>query len=220
MARRGLIRVRERVAAAAARAGRDPGDVTIVAVTKGRGMAEIGDVYEFGHRDFGENRPEELAAKAPHLPSDARWHLVGPVQRRKVEAAAPHTHLLHSMDRAALARRWAALDRPPPVLVQVNMAAEPQKHGVSPNAVADLVALSSELGLAVRGLMAIPPLPARPEDSRSWFVALAELRDELAARFPSVRELSMGMSDDFEVAVEVGASFIRVGRAIFDAEPA
>jgi pyridoxal phosphate enzyme (YggS family) len=215
MAAGGLSVVRSRLAAAAARGGRDPADVTLVAVSKGRSPEAIMAVYEEGHRVFGENRPEELAEKAPLLPGDITWHMVGTVQRRKVALAGPHTALLHSLDRESLVARWAALPEPSPVLVQVNLAREPQKHGVDPSGVSALVALAGDAGLDVQGLMIIPPLPERPEDSRRWFIGLRELRDELCDRHPTLRELSMGMTDDFEVAVEEGATFIRVGRAIF-----
>jgi pyridoxal phosphate enzyme (YggS family) len=213
---RGLTAVLQRVGAAAGRAGADPDAVTLVAVSKGRPIEAIEELYDAGHRDFGENRPEELAAKAPRLPDDIRWHMVGTIQRRKAAAAAEHAVLIHSLDRDSLARRLSGLDRSPPVLVQVNLAGEAQKHGVVPEAVGGLIELARGLGLDVRGLMLIPPVPSVPEDSRRWFVGLRELRDRLAAVHVGLDELSMGMTDDFEVAVEEGASIIRVGRAIFD----
>lgn len=212
----GLRAVVQRAAGAARRSGRLPEDVTLVAVSKGRSDNEILSVYEAGHRDFGENRPEELAAKAPRLPHDIRWHMVGSVQRRKVSAAADHAGLIHSLDRESLANRLAAHQGAPPVLVQVNVAREEQKHGVAPDETEALVAGAMDLGLDVIGLMIIPPVPHVPEDSRRWFVELREMRDALRERWPRIRELSMGMTDDFEVAVEEGATFIRVGRAIFD----
>ncbi len=213
----GLTVVRERVAGAAARVGRDPDDVTIVAVSKGRSVPDIETLYDAGHRDFGENRPEELASKAPLLPDDIRWHMVGTIQRRKAALAAANSHLIHSLDRESLARRLAALDRVPPVLVQVNLAGEEQKHGAPPEEVDVLIGTAGSLGIEVRGLMIIPPLPDVPEDSRRWFAGLRTLRDRLAETDPHVTELSMGMTDDFEVAIEEGATLIRVGRAIFGA---
>ena len=162
----GLTSVRRRLALAAARSGRDASDVTLVVVTKGRSIEETMVLYEAGHRDFGENRPEELATKAPQLPADIIWHMVGTVQRRKVPLAASYTSLLHSLDREALARSWAGLDDPPAALVQVNVASEPRKHGVDTTDVASLVAMSEALGVTVAGLMVIPPIPEVPESSR------------------------------------------------------
>ena len=212
----GLTSVRSRLALAAARSGRDAGDVTLVVVTKGRSIEDTMALYEAGHRNFGENRPEELATKASQLPTDIIWHMVGTVQRRKVPLAAPHTSLLHSLDREALARSWARLEDPPAALVQVNVASEPQKHGVAPADVAGLVAASETLGMTVVGLMVIPPIPEVPESSRRWFEHARALRDEVAVDHPAVVELSMGMTDDFEVAIESGSTLIRVGRAIFE----
>lgn len=216
MATAGLTSVRRRLALAAQRSGRDARDVTLVVVTKGRSIEETMALYEAGHRDFGENRPEELATKASRLPPDIIWHMVGTVQRRKVPLAGPHTSLLHSLDREALARSWARLDDPPAVLVQVNVASEPQKHGVDPADVASLISMSEALGVTVAGLMVIPPIPEAPESSRRWFEQARALRAEVAVAHPDVVELSMGMTDDFEVAIESGSTLIRVGRAIFD----
>ncbi len=207
-----------RMEAAATRSERDPAGVTLVVVTKGRSPDEIMRVYDEGHRVFGENRPEELAAKAPQLPDDISWHMVGTVQSRKAALAAAHATLLHSLDREKLARRWADLGGSP-ALVQVNIAEEPQKHGVDPGGVDALVTRSIELGVVIRGLMIIPPQPVLAEDSRVWFEALRDLRERLRAGHPRIEELSMGMTDDFEVAIEAGASLIRVGRAIFEPGP-
>jgi len=128
----------------------------------------------------------------------------------------PITTLLHTMDRDSLAKAWwKGLGLAPPVLVEVNLGDEPQKAGVAPEQVLKTVGRFVELGLDVRGLMAIPPIPKVPEDSRPHFARLRELRDELVLEYPRATELSMGMTDDFEVAIEEGASIIRVGRAIF-----
>ncbi len=212
----GLAAVLRRSAAAVRRAGRRDDEVTLVAVSKGRPVGEVLQVYQAGHRDFGENRPEELAEKAPQLPDDIRWHMVGTIQRRKAAAAAEHAALIHSLDRESLAQRLAAQRSAPPVLVQVNVAREEQKHGVAPEDADTLIGGAIDLGLHVVGLMVIPPVPHVPDDSRHWFIELRRLRDTLAGRWPQVRELSMGMTDDFEVAIEEGATLIRVGRAIFD----
>ena len=212
----GYQQVTERVAAAARQAGRPPEGVTVVAVSKTKTPDEIMAVYEQGHRDFGENRAQEMLAKAPVLPNDIRWHFVGALQSNKARLIRPVAHLLHSMDRRSLAESWLkGPGRPPPVLLQVNVAEETQKSGVDPSEVPATLAWMTEMGLEVRGLMALPPLPEDPEESRPHFRLLRSLRDAVAGDYPGVVELSMGMTDDFEVAIEEGASIIRVGRAIF-----
>jgi pyridoxal phosphate enzyme (YggS family) len=211
-----LDTVRQRIAAAVQRSGRTADQVTLIAVGKTHPVDVLMQVYEAGHRDFGENRAGELAAKSAAMPPDVRWHFVGPLQRNKVRLVRPVVRLLHSMDRLSLGEAW--LKGPgtaPPVLLEVNLADEPQKSGVSVDdapAVADRLLT---LGVDLRGIMAIPPLVDAPEQSRQHFRRLARLGDELAARYPVMQELSMGMTDDFEVAIEEGATMIRVGRAIF-----
>jgi pyridoxal phosphate enzyme (YggS family) len=210
-----LGRVRERIAAAAARAGRAPEEITLVAVSKTATDAVLRAAYRLGQHDFAENRADPFVARAGLLP-EARWHFIGRLQGNKVRRVRPATHLLHSLDRPELASYWAkGPGRPPPVLVQVNLAGEAQKAGVAPEDVEAVVAAAAGLGLEVQGLMTIPPLPLRPEDSRPHFHALAALRERLAERWPGLGDLSMGMSDDFEIAVEEGATLLRVGRAIF-----
>lgn len=208
--------VLERVAEAAARVERDPASITLVAVSKTKSIEEIGAVYELGHRDFGENRAQEMAEKAARLPEDIRWHFVGSLQTNKARLVRPITHLLHSMDRESLAAAWAkGSGLPPPALLQVNTGREPQKSGVLPEEAAATVERILELGIEIRGLMSIPPIPESGEEQRPHFIALRELRDRLSADHSGIVELSMGMTDDFEVAVEEGSSIIRVGRAIF-----
>lgn len=208
--------VMERVASAAAKAGRSPDDITVVAVSKTMSPADILAVYEQGHRDLGENRAGELVDKAVELPDDIRWHFVGALQSNKARIVRGTVELLHSMDRRSLGKAWMkGQGLPPPVLAQVNVGDESQKSGVAPNEVASALDWMEELGLDVRGLMAIPPMPEKPEDSREHFITLRRLRDDVAPDHPSVVELSMGMTDDFEVAIAEGASIIRVGRAIF-----
>ncbi len=204
------------MAAAARRTGRTLDDVTLVAVSKGQPREAIMAAYDSGQRVFGENRAAELAAKAPDLPSDIAWHFIGSLQTRQAKVARPHTHLLHSLDRPRLVNSWSAAE-PPPALVQVNVAAEPQKHGAAPGETAALLELARERGVRCVGLMCIPPLVTNAEDNRKWFSALRELRDGLRGDFPDLIELSMGMTDDYEVAIEEGATLIRVGRAIFGA---
>lgn len=210
--------VSERMSLAVERSGRAPGDVILVAVSKTKSVEDILAVYEKGHRDFGENRAQEMAEKAAQLPDDIRWHYVGALQSNKARLIRPSTHLLHSMDRMSLASVWAkGQGTAPPVLVQVNTGEEPQKSGVIPGETESLVDRVLAMGIEVRGLMAIPPLSEDPEETRPHFRWLAVLRDRIRERSPGVTDLSMGMTDDFEVAIEEGASFIRVGRAIFGA---
>jgi hypothetical protein len=211
-----LTAIRIRMLAAAERAGRNPDAVTLVAVSKGKDIATILRAYEAGQRDFGENRAAELSAKAPQLPSDIRWHFIGSLQTRQAKLARPFTTLLHSLDRSRLVNAWGRETvEPPAALVQVNVSGEEQKHGVPPAAAAQLLEEATKREIRCVGLMTIPPLAATAEASRPWFVQLRELRDRLLERFPGLIELSMGMTDDFEVAIEEGATLIRVGRAIF-----
>jgi pyridoxal phosphate enzyme (YggS family) len=210
-----LAAVYARIGDAAVRSGRAASAVTLVAVSKSRSVDEILEAYEAGQRDFGENRVEEMLAKVPLLPPDVRWHFLGTVQSRKAAAVRPETFLLHSMDRMSLARRWAAPGEVPPCLLQVNVGREPQKHGVAPEAVEDVLDEMSGEGIEPIGLMAIPPAPEVPEAARPFFAEMARLAERTRHRRPRLVELSMGMTDDFEVAVEEGATIVRVGRAIF-----
>jgi PLP dependent protein len=196
--------------------GRDPSSVTLVAVSKTKPVLDIRHLYEEGHRDFGENRAQEMAEKAAQLPTDIRWHFVGSLQSNKARLIRPSTHLLHSMDRLSLAAAWLkGPGLPPPVLLQVNVGREPQKSGVLPEEASDVLDRLLDQGLRVEGLMAIPPLVANPEAQRPNFRALHRIRDDLATPETPLARLSMGMTDDFEVAIEEGATMIRVGRAIF-----
>ena len=206
----------QRARRATERAGRDPADLTVVAVSKGQPAEAVARVYESGHRDFGENRAQELAAKAAELPSDIRWHFVGSLQTNKVRSVRPVATLLQSMDRASLARAWVkGMGLPPPALIQVDLAGEPQKGGAAESGVPELVDLCAGLGIEVRGLMAIPPLAEDPDASRPWFRRLRRLAESMRDDYPQMIEISMGMTDDFEVAISEGATMIRVGRAIF-----
>jgi len=208
--------VTARVAEAAARSSRSPDDIVLVAVSKAQSAADILSVYERGHRDFGENRAQELAAKAPKLPEDIRWHFVGALQSNKARVVRPVAHLLHSMDRPSLGAAWLKGAGPaPPALLQVNLGRERGKAGADPEAVEPTLARLADSGVDIVGLTAIPPMPDNAEASRPHFRRLREMRDRLAAARPALTELSMGMSDDFETAIEEGATIIRVGRAIF-----
>ncbi len=211
-----LADVEARVSAACERAGRDRQDVTLVVVTKGRPVEAITSLYEEGHRDFGENRAQELRDKVPVTPRDIRWHFVGPLQSNKVRVVRPAASFLHSMDRESLATAWLkGPGKPPPVYVQVNIGEEDQKFGVTPADASEFCDLLGTLGITIVGLMAIPPVSDEPSEVRPYFAAMRQLRDRIVTEHPSITGLSMGMSDDFEVAVAEGATSIRVGRAIF-----
>jgi pyridoxal phosphate enzyme (YggS family) len=204
--------VRARIAAAATRAGRDPGSVTLVAATKMVPADRIAAALVAGVRDVGENRAQELLTKAPTLAgASPRWHFLGPLQRNKVKALARWVTCWQTIDRVAVG---AAVARHAPgarVLVEVNLGDEPQKAGCAPGETSALVDALRALGLVVDGLMAVPPLGADP---RPFFARLRQL----AAR-DALLELSMGMTDDFEIAVEEGATLVRVGRALFGERP-
>jgi pyridoxal phosphate enzyme (YggS family) len=202
--------VRARIAAAAARAARDPADVTLVAATKTVDAERVRAVVAAGVPDVGENRAQELLEKAPVV-DGARWHFVGTLQRNKVRALAPWIACWQSVDRGELGTEIARRAPGAHVLVEVNVAGEAQKGGCAPSEAPALVDVLRGHGLHVDGLMTVPPAAGDP---RQWFAALREL----AARL-GVHELSMGMSSDFDVAVEEGATMVRVGRALFGERP-
>ncbi len=211
-----------RIAAACHRAGRDPASVTLVAVSKTVPAERLRAAVTAGHEVLGENRVQEAAAKVAVVPGP-RWHLVGPLQANKARRAVEIFDVIEAVDSIELARRLdrvAGEIRPGrrlPVLLEVNVDADPTKAGFAPDAVAAaLPVLLAFPGLAVRGLMTIGRLVAVPDDARPTFAALRELAGDLRATNPSLGpELSMGMSDDFEIAVEEGATIVRVGRALF-----
>jgi pyridoxal phosphate enzyme (YggS family) len=206
--------VRERIAAAARRAGREPDQVQLVAATKTVPATRLRAVLAAGVADLGENRAQELLAKAPDLEGEAvppRWHFLGGLQRNKVRALAPWVVCWQSVDRPELAPVLARNAPGATVLIEVNLAGEPQKSGCAPDAAAVLRDTLAGHGLEVAGLMAVPPAH---DDPRPWFAALRALGERLG-----VRELSMGMTDDYEVAVEEGATIVRVGRALFGDRP-
>ncbi len=209
--------VAERMAAAARRVGRSPDEVTLVVITKGRDVERIRELYDLGIRDFGENRAQELVAKVDRLPPDIRWHFVGPLQTNKVRFVRPNVHLLHSMDRIKLARFWTRNPSgpPPPALLQVNIGNEPQKQGVAPDATEGAIGSFLSQGVELRGLMAMAPRVQEASQARPYFTRLRKLAESLSVRYPGMEELSMGMTEDYEVAIEEGATMVRVGRAIF-----
>ncbi|HZN56188.1 MAG TPA: YggS family pyridoxal phosphate-dependent enzyme [Candidatus Polarisedimenticolaceae bacterium] len=216
-----LEAVRSRLAAACARAGRDPSSVRLVAVTKTVSAATVREAIAAGQTLFGENRIQEALPKIAETGSGARWHFVGHLQANKARHAVGAFELIHGVDDASLAaeldRRAAARGIVQAVLAQANLAGEATKHGAGEDGLEALVeAVARAPHLDLRGLMIIPPPAEDPEASRPWFARLRGLRDVLARRVGrTLPELSMGMTDDFEVAIEEGATLVRVGRAIF-----
>ena len=215
-----LREVRERAAAAARRAGRSPSEAALVAIGKGHPARTLEEARVAGQTVFGESRGQELVSKYGVMSPDVEWHFVGPLQTNKVRMVRPRVALLHSFDRERLVRPWLKGEPPaPPALLQVNIGMEPQKQGVPPDRVIETFERWTSSGVEVSGLMAIPPMAADPEESRPYFVHMRRLRDDLSARVGAPLLLSMGMTDDFEVAIEEGSTMIRVGRAIFGSRP-
>jgi hypothetical protein len=222
-----LAEVRGRVAAAAARSGRPPSDVTLVAVSKTVPAALVAAAFAAGQRVFGENRVQEAIGKAENCGRGITWHLIGHLQRNKTKAAARFFDVVQSLDSLELAadldRRAGEADRRVRILVQVNVAGELTKSGIAAQEAPALVEAASRLPhLDLAGLMAIPPPPEKSADSRPWFARLRELRDRwdgTCCPRGTLRELSMGMSADYEVAIEEGATMVRVGSMIFGARP-
>jgi hypothetical protein len=210
-----LAQVQQRIVAAARGVGRDPASVRLIAVSKTFGAEEIGPVIAAGQHLFGENRVQEAKAKWPALKArfaDIELHLIGPLQSNKAREAVELFDVIHTIDRPkiaqALASEMSRLAKRPRLLVQVNTGEEPQKAGIAPREAAAFVGMCrSELKLDIEGLMCIPPVE---EEAAVHFAFLAKLARELG-----LAELSMGMSADFETAVELGATYIRVGSAIF-----
>lgn len=199
--------VRGRIAAAAARSGRDPSTVTVVAATKTMPAARVAEVIAAGVPDVGENRAQELLDKV--AVAGARWHFLGQLQRNKVRQLAPWVACWQSVDRTDLGLEIARRAPGARVLVQVNLGEEPQKGGCPPQDAPPLVDGLRAAGLDVAGLMTVPPHDGEP---RRWFARLRELAEGLG-----LAELSMGMTEDYDVAVEEGATVVRIGRAIFGA---
>jgi PLP dependent protein len=220
--------VKERMAKAAARVGRDPESITLVAVSKTVPVERIREAIEAGQHVFGENRVQEAQAKVQALGRAVRWHLIGHLQRNKVKVVCDLFDLIESVDSLALAQainaRAAQHGLMMPILVQVNIGDETTKSGV---AATEALALVQQVALlphvSVRGLMCVPPPVDTPEHARPYFAQLRTLAEWIARQqIPntSMTELSMGMSHDFEVAIEEGATMVRVGSAIFGPRPA
>ena len=227
-----LAAVTERVAAACARAGRSAADVSLVAVTKYTPLPLVRDLLSLGHRDLGENRPQQLITRATELNADPafaqspiQWHLIGQLQRNKVRAVLPYTHLIHSVDSLRLLERIdqiaAELSLRPQVLLQANVSGEASKSGFEPGELREQwsqIVACEHVDLA--GMMTMAPETEDADLISGVFAGLRTLREELAAELKpdqraGFRELSMGMSGDFEIAVEEGATLIRLGSVLF-----
>jgi len=218
-----LVRVRERIARAAERAGRNAEDITLIAVSKTFDTATVQQAVDAGARDLGENRVQEAITKVSTVKGDIRWHLIGHLQSNKARQAVEAFDVIHTIDSSQLADRLdriaGEIARKPDVLVQVDLAHEATKSGADETELPAIVeALDSARNLEFRGLMTLPPLFDSPEKTRPYFRRLREILDELNSRRATQRkltELSMGMTGDFEIAIEEGATMVRVGTAVF-----
>ncbi|MBO4873242.1 MAG: YggS family pyridoxal phosphate-dependent enzyme [Lachnospiraceae bacterium] len=218
-----LKTVEERIRTACLRAGRPRDSVQLIAVSKTKPAEAVAEAYAAGQRLFGENHAQEIVAKAPQLPKDIRWHFIGNLQKNKVKYLVGVADLIHSVNSEAIAaeieKQAAKRGLIQNVLLEVNVAEEASKQGASLEALGSLLSFcEAQPHLRLCGLMAVAPLTEDPEESRPYFIRLRQLREELAKQLKdpsSFRELSMGMSGDFEVAVEEGATYIRVGTSIF-----
>ena len=220
-----LERVREQITQAAAKAGRAVNEIELVAITKTHPAEKVREAVEAGHTVFGESRVQEARAKIPELPSNLRWHFVGHLQKNKIRNALPLFELFHGVDSLELAQemnRIAADDgERPRLLLEVNVAGEGSKFGFNAETLrAEIGSLLALSRLSIEGLMCIPPLAEEAEASRKFFLQLRELRDSLEKEFDvNFPHLSMGMTQDFSIAVEEGATLVRVGTAIFGERP-
>ncbi|PYL70765.1 MAG: YggS family pyridoxal phosphate-dependent enzyme [Verrucomicrobia bacterium] len=216
-----LDRVRERIAHAAAKSGRSTSDVELVVITKTHPVEKVREAIDAGQTLFGESRVQEARAKIPELPSNVRWHFVGHLQKNKVRHALPLFEMIHSVDSLALAQDMNRIAQEeglhPRLLLEVNVAGEWSKFGFAPDKLREqMEALLALPRLSILGLMTIPPLAEEAEASREYFVQLREVRDHLQTEFRvDLALLSMGMTQDFPIAVEEGATLVRVGTAIF-----
>ncbi|MEN9360148.1 MAG: hypothetical protein RL095_1683 [Verrucomicrobiota bacterium] len=215
---RRLAAVRERIAVAAHRSGREPAAVRLLPVTKFQPPEKVAALLELGEKAFAENRVQDLVERAQAWPQ-SEWHLIGPLQSNKAKSAAAHADWIHSIDSAELCVRLGRLavaaGRRPKVLIQVNVTGEASKSGCTPEELpALLAAAAAEPGLELKGLMTMGEAEASPEEIRAAFAQLRQLRDRHREAFPGLSELSMGMSGDFELAVEEGATLVRVGSSI------
>ena len=223
MIRTNIEAVEERICSACKRAGRDRSEVRLICVTKTKPVEMLQEAYDAGQRDFGENKVQEICRKKPDLPSAIRWHMIGHLQRNKVRQLIGQTAMIHSVDSLRLAETISAeavrAGIRIPVLIEVNMAGEESKFGLAKEDVEELVRAAAALeGIQISGLMTIAPYTEDPETNRPYFAGLRELAVDIGQKCidnVSMSVLSMGMTGDFEVAIEEGATHIRVGTGIF-----
>ena len=216
-----LGHVREQIASAAEKSGRSADDIQLVAISKTHPAEKVREASEAGQTLFGESRVQEARAKIPDLASNLRWHFVGHLQKNKVRQALPLFEMIHSVDSLALAQDINRVAQEeglhPRVLLEVNVAGEGSKFGFTPEQLREqMETLLAMQRLSIEGLMCIPPVTVESEDSRKFFVQLRELRDSLDNEFNmKLPQLSMGMTKDFPIGIEEGATLVRVGTAIF-----
>ena len=218
-----LKQTQNNIAEAAKKSGRTSDDILLVAVSKTKPLSALQEAYNAGIRDFGENKVQELCDKYDQLPKDIRWHMIGHLQRNKVKyLMAQPPVLIHSVDSLRLAqeieKEAAKAGKTIPILIEINIGREESKSGLAEEELPALAAAVAQLPhLRLRGLMAVAPATPNPEDSRPYFRRMRELQQELQRTYPDCTELSMGMTGDFEAAIEEGATMVRVGTAIFGA---
>ena len=216
-----LNRVREQMSTAAAKSGRTSNDVELVAITKTHPADSVREAIEAGQILFGESRIQEARVKIPELPSNCRWHFVGHLQKNKIRHALPLFEIFHGIDSLQLARDINRIAEEeglyPRILLEVNVAGEGSKFGFAPDGLGQqMEGLLALPRLSIEGLMCIPPVAMESEDSRKFFVQVRELRDSLEEEFSlKLPQLSMGMTQDFLIGIEEGATLVRVGTAIF-----
>lgn len=217
-----LAHLHEQIAEACRRANRSAGDVALMAVSKVHPVEAILEAYALGHRLFGENRVQEFQEKSPHLAAltDAEFHLIGPLQSNKTTRAAELFHSIDAVDSLKIAERVNAtattLKKKLPIFIEVKLSHEDSKHGLAPTDLPALLTAIEHLdAIEAVGLMTVPPWSLDPEPARPYFRELRRLRDESEKLHPKLTQLSMGMSNDFTVAIEEGSTCVRVGTAIF-----
>ncbi|MFH1888591.1 MAG: YggS family pyridoxal phosphate-dependent enzyme [Candidatus Omnitrophota bacterium] len=239
MVKKNILRIKESIAAACSKRGWDPGRITIVAVSKGRSIEQIREAVDAGITDIGENRVQEALLKYNQLlgfkfsvlgsritpntehRAPIKWHMVGYLQTNKVKEAVRIFDLIHSVDSLRLAaeidRQAFKINKVQDILIEVNTSGEENKYGIKPQEASALVKSASGLkNVRLQGLMTIAPIADNPEKARPYFQMLRELRDEISVSADELPIISMGMTDDFKVAVEEGANMVRIGRAIFE----
>lgn len=223
MLKENLAAVEERIMEACKRAGRSRDEVTLIAVSKTKPVEMLREVYDAGAREFGENKPQELKDKYPQLPSDIRWHMIGHLQRNKIKYVIERACLIHSVDSVSLAEavnhEAQKRDLIMPVLIEVNMAKEDTKDGIMPEETESFIRQICSLpNIRIQGLMTIAPYTGNPEENRVYFADLRKLLVDINDKNIDnvhMRDLSMGMTGDYEVAIEEGATMVRVGTGIF-----